>query len=274
MVPAARGAALGAGGPPRSRSPPSCRPALLPAGHAAQPALLPGSGRGAGGGRLYAGLAGRTALRAGRSASRARHGRRGRDLAWPRRRPLRRAAGAGAPVPHGARAELAERREPLDLRPRLVVGVGLGTSAGRRGARRGRARATGRRQRARRRRRASRFRAPRCRATRPGTLRDYQAAAADARLSGYAWADRERGLVRIPIDRAMAMIAARGGGAYAAARPAAHPGPAPMTSPRAARPPRHPAGHPAARGGARPRAAARRGAAARPRGAGPGRPAA
>ena len=46
-----------------------------------------------------------------------------------------------------------------------------------------------------------------------GELRDYQTAQR-ARLSGYAWADRERGLVRIPIDRAMAMIATRGSGAY------------------------------------------------------------
>ena len=57
------------------------------------------------------------------------------------------------------------------------------------------------------------FAPPRLQSDPAGELRDYQAAQR-ARLSGYAWADRERGLVRIPIERAMAMIAARGGGAY------------------------------------------------------------
>ena len=33
-------------------------------------------------------------------------------------------------------------------------------------------------------------------------------------LEGYAWVDRERGLVRIPLDRAMGLIAGRGDAAY------------------------------------------------------------
>jgi hypothetical protein len=37
-------------------------------------------------------------------------------------------------------------------------------------------------------------------------------ARARARLAGYGWADRDRGLVRIPIDRAMALQAAGGWG--------------------------------------------------------------
>lgn len=35
-----------------------------------------------------------------------------------------------------------------------------------------------------------------------------------ARLTGWAWADREAGLVRVPIERAMALIAARGAHAF------------------------------------------------------------
>ncbi len=40
------------------------------------------------------------------------------------------------------------------------------------------------------------------------------------RLTGYAWADRRKGLVRIPIARAMDLIVARGPGAYAPLLPA------------------------------------------------------
>ena len=110
--------------------------------------------------------------------------------------------------------ELAERREPLDLRPWLVLGVGLGT-LGLVGAVLGAvwlfeslagfsaAAVTP----------PAAFAPPQLQSDPAGELRDYQAAQR-ARLSGYAWADRERGLVRIPIERAMAMIAARGGGAY------------------------------------------------------------
>jgi hypothetical protein len=36
----------------------------------------------------------------------------------------------------------------------------------------------------------------------------------DAGAAGYAWVDRQRQLVRIPLDRAMQIIAARGAGAY------------------------------------------------------------
>jgi hypothetical protein len=121
--------------------------------------------------------------------------------------------------------ELAERREPLDLRPRLVVGVGLGTLglvgvvlgmvwlfesiAGFRSAA-----VTP----------PAAFAPPQMQSDPAGDLRDYQAAQR-ARLSGYAWADRERGLVRIPIERAMAMIAARGGDAYAPLDPPRTPDP-------------------------------------------------
>ena len=43
------------------------------------------------------------------------------------------------------------------------------------------------------------------------------------RLMGYAWMDRNRGLVRIPIDRAMGLITARGADAYAPLEPLAKP---------------------------------------------------
>jgi hypothetical protein len=44
--------------------------------------------------------------------------------------------------------------------------------------------------------------------------------AADARLHGYGWMDRERGIVRIPIERAMELIVQEAGN-VAAPRPAA-----------------------------------------------------
>ncbi len=44
-------------------------------------------------------------------------------------------------------------------------------------------------------------------------------------LSGYAWVDRREGLVRIPIDRAMDLIAARGAKAYEPLAPPAEPSP-------------------------------------------------
>jgi hypothetical protein len=37
----------------------------------------------------------------------------------------------------------------------------------------------------------------------------------EQRLAGYAWIDRDAGLVQIPIERAMALIAARGEAAFA-----------------------------------------------------------
>ena len=45
------------------------------------------------------------------------------------------------------------------------------------------------------------------------------------RLEGYAWVDRDRGLVRIPIEHAMDLIAARGADAYAPLDPPAAPSP-------------------------------------------------
>jgi hypothetical protein len=48
-------------------------------------------------------------------------------------------------------------------------------------------------------------------------------AAQRRRLTGYAWADQSKTLVRIPIERAMEIIAQRGAQAYA---PLLHPGPA------------------------------------------------
>jgi hypothetical protein len=68
------------------------------------------------------------------------------------------------------------------------------------------------------------FAPPRLQSDPAGDLRDYQAAQR-AQLETYAWADRERGLVRIPIERAMAMIAARGREAYAPLDPPRQPDP-------------------------------------------------
>jgi hypothetical protein len=109
---------------------------------------------------------------------------------------------------------LEDRREPLDLSPHLVVAVGLGTLGlvgavlgvvwlfESLGGVPGSAVVP-----------AARFPPPHLQSDPAGELRDYQAAQR-ARLEGYAWADRERGLVRIPIERAMSMIAARGRAAY------------------------------------------------------------
>jgi hypothetical protein len=43
----------------------------------------------------------------------------------------------------------------------------------------------------------------------PRQLREMRAAE-DARLSGYGWIDQEAGIVRIPIDRAMDILASKG----------------------------------------------------------------
>lgn len=51
-------------------------------------------------------------------------------------------------------------------------------------------------------------------------------AAQRARLTGYRWTDRSQGLIAIPIDRAMAIVAARGADAYAPV-PGAPPPPQP-----------------------------------------------
>jgi hypothetical protein len=109
---------------------------------------------------------------------------------------------------------LTERREPLDLRPWLVVGVGLGTiglvgavlcavwlfewATGVRSPTVPPPAA---------------FAPPQLQSDPAVELREYQAAQ-HARLSGYGWADREKAIVRIPIERAMGMIAARGREAY------------------------------------------------------------
>ena len=58
------------------------------------------------------------------------------------------------------------------------------------------------------------FPAPQLQTDPDGDLRRLEAAQRRS-LTGYAWVDRERGLVRIPIDRAMDLIAARGANAYA-----------------------------------------------------------
>lgn len=70
----------------------------------------------------------------------------------------------------------------------------------------------------------SAFAPPRLQSDDAGDLRDYQADQR-SKLQGYAWADRERGLVRIPIERAMAMTAARGAEAYAPLDPPQQPDP-------------------------------------------------
>jgi hypothetical protein len=64
------------------------------------------------------------------------------------------------------------------------------------------------------------FPAPRLQ-TQNDALREPAIAQQQARLRAYAWIDRSRGVVQIPIDRAMALIVARGDRAYdPIARPA------------------------------------------------------
>jgi hypothetical protein len=58
-----------------------------------------------------------------------------------------------------------------------------------------------------------------------------------AALSGYRWVDRGKGLVSIPIDRAMTIIAARGPDAYAPI-PGAPPMPPRTPAPQSGQPPR------------------------------------
>ena len=58
-----------------------------------------------------------------------------------------------------------------------------------------------------------------------------------AELSGYRWVDRGKGLVSIPIDRAMTIIAALGADAYAPI-PGAPPMPAHTPAPQSGEPPR------------------------------------
>lgn len=54
-----------------------------------------------------------------------------------------------------------------------------------------------------------------------GDLRDHLTAQRAAR-DGYAWADREHGLVGIPVSRAMELLAARGAAAWAPLGPPPH----------------------------------------------------
>lgn len=68
------------------------------------------------------------------------------------------------------------------------------------------------------------FAPPRLQSDDAGDLRDYQAEQR-ALLTSFAWTDRERGLVRVPIEQAMAMIAARGASAYAPLDPPRQPDP-------------------------------------------------
>ena len=58
------------------------------------------------------------------------------------------------------------------------------------------------------------FPPPRLQTDPAGDLRDWQAKQ-EAELEGYAWVDRQHGLVRVPVARAMQIIAGRGDAAYA-----------------------------------------------------------
>jgi hypothetical protein len=109
---------------------------------------------------------------------------------------------------------LTEQREPMDLRPWVILGVGVGTalflgvSAGglyayytlSGGQEFGAP--------------VSRFPPPDLQSNPPGDLRAFQARQ-QAELRSYGWVDRGQGLVRIPIERAMQIIADRGADAYA-----------------------------------------------------------
>lgn len=108
---------------------------------------------------------------------------------------------------------LQEVRRPEDLDLRWIVRVGLGTGGFviaslaatwlfyREAAEPGRFRPP------------ARFPEPRLQSDPAGDLRDFRAQQAKE-LEGYAWADRERGLVRIPVARAMELVAGRGAAAY------------------------------------------------------------
>lgn len=108
---------------------------------------------------------------------------------------------------------LAEQREPPDLRPWTILGVGVGTAlflgvsmgglyayytlSG--GQDFGPS--------------ASHFPFPELQSNPPGDLRAFQAEQ-QAELKSYGWVDREHGVIRIPIERAMQIIAGRGADAY------------------------------------------------------------
>jgi hypothetical protein len=63
-----------------------------------------------------------------------------------------------------------------------------------------------------------RFPQPRLQSDPAADLRALQARQG-AQLEGYAWVDRDRGLVRVPVERAMEVIAGRGSGAYGPLEP-------------------------------------------------------
>jgi hypothetical protein len=115
--------------------------------------------------------------------------------------------------------DLSERRDRLRLRPWTILGVGFATAAllaatlggvmlvrhAAEWPQDGRP--------------ASRFPAPRLQADPAADLRAFQAEQARA-LQGYGWVDREGGLARIPVARAMEILAARGAAAYDPLEPA------------------------------------------------------
>ena len=65
---------------------------------------------------------------------------------------------------------------------------------------------------------AATFPAPRLQADPEADLAELQRRQGE-RLAAYGWVDRDTGLVQIPIERAMALIAARGADAYAPLEP-------------------------------------------------------
>jgi hypothetical protein len=79
---------------------------------------------------------------------------------------------------------------------------------------------------------ARRFPEPRIGADTPAA-RHQREAAQRARLAGYGWVDKEHGLIRIPIERAMELAVARGSDLFAPleAAPAAPDGAAPDRKP-------------------------------------------
>ncbi len=109
---------------------------------------------------------------------------------------------------------LAAQREPIGLWSWIVLGVGLGTAAflfvsmgGLYAYYRWMAVHVAVEQ-------PARFPAPRLQSDPAGDLRDFQAAQRE-QLVGYAWVDRESGRLRIPVARAMEILAGRGQAAYA-----------------------------------------------------------
>ncbi|MEZ0167417.1 hypothetical protein [Microvirga sp. TS319] len=68
------------------------------------------------------------------------------------------------------------------------------------------------------------FAAPRLQSDPSADLAHFQADQ-QRKLNGYAFVDRDQGLIRIPIDRAMNLITARGADAYAPLDPPTEPSP-------------------------------------------------